>query len=263
MIASMYSIKQLADLAGVSRRTLHYYDEIGILTPPYIAENGYRYYDDDSLFKLQQILFYRELGLELVKIKKILEDPEFDTIIALQTHRQKLKEKIRRLQTLVRTVDTTLMHIIGEVDMSNNNIFEGFNEDKQKQYEEQAVDQWGENAAKSIKLWKSYSEERKAAILQEGSHIYQEIVDNMHKGPASPEIRELLVRWHQHLHNFYEPTIEVLEGLGNMYHDHPDFNASFTKIHPDLPAFLKEAIGIYTDELETKWLERELGILEE
>lgn len=259
----MYTIKQLADLAEVSRRTLHYYDEIGILKPAWVGNNGYRNYDEESLFTLQQILFYREMGLELRQIKTILDDPEFDTVRALQTHRKTLLGKIRRLGTLVQTVDTTLMHLIGEINMSENNIFEGFSEEQEEQYSKEAIDQWGDNAAQSIRLWNSYSEERKAAIMQEGSEIYQEIVTNMHTGPASPEIRDLLVRWHQHLRYFYEPTIEVLEGLGDMYHDHPDFNATFTKIHPDLPAFLKEAIGIYTDELETKWLERELGILEE
>ena len=259
----MYTVKKLADLAGVSRRTLHYYDETGLLKPASLGENGYRYYDDESLFRLQQILFYREMGLGLQQIGEFLEAPDFDTVSALQTHRQILQEKITRLQTLIQTVDTTIMHLIGEVDMSEKNLFEGFSKEKQQQYEKEAVGRWGEGAEQSIKLWNSYSDERKEAIMKEGSDIYQEIVANMDKGAGAPEIRALLVRWHEHLRYFYEPTIEVLGGLGHMYHDHPDFNATFTNIHPDLPAFLKEAIVIYVDELETKWLERELGILEE
>ncbi len=260
---STYTIKQIADLAGVSRRTLHFYDEKGLLTPSSIGSNGYRYYDEDSLLRLQQILFYREIGLELQQIKEILDFPEFDLVTALQAHRQTLRDKIERLQTLIRTIDTTIMHLIGEIDMSKKNIFEGFSDEKQKEYEKDAVDLWGDNASQSIKLWNSYNDERKAEIMQEGSEIYVEIVTNMDKGGDSPEIQALLVRWHEHIRYFYEPSIEVLEGLGKMYHDHPDFNATFTKIHPDLPAFLKNAIAIYVDELETKWLERELGILEE
>jgi hypothetical protein len=73
----------------------------------------------------------------------------------------------------------------------------------------------------------------------------------------------MLARWHQHLRYFYEPSLEVLGGLGNVYYDHPDFNATFTAIDPALPAFLKKAIAIYVDELETQWLEKELGILRE
>ena len=130
-------------------------------------------------------------------------------------------------------------------------------------YEEEAVDNWGDKAADSINLWKSYSDEKKEAIMAEGSAIYDEIAANMAKGPDSPDVRALLVRWHEHLRYFYEPSIELLGSLGDMYHDHPDFNATFTKIDPALPQFLKEAIASYVDQLETAWLERELGILEE
>ena len=147
--------------------------------------------------------------------------------------------------------------------MSKKKIFEGFNEEKQKQYEEEATKLWGESVKETTKLWNSYSEEKKQAIMAEGSAVYTDIVANMDKGPKSQEIQTILVRWHDHLRYFYEPSIETLGGLGEMYHDHPDFNATFTAIHPDLPGFLKQAIAHYVDLLETRWLERELGILEE
>jgi DNA-binding transcriptional MerR regulator len=257
----MYTVKQLADLAGVTPRTLHYYDEIGLLEPTTVGENGYRYYDDAALFRLQQVLFFREMDVDLMLIKKILDRPEFDQVSALQKHRQALQNEVDRLRGLIQTVDATILHLTGEVNMSKKNIFEGFSQEKQKQYEEEAVNQWGDSARESHRLWNSYSEEKKAAIMQEGSDIYQQIIANMHLGPVSPEIQGLLVRWHQHLRYFYEPSIEVLGGLGDMYHDHPDFNATFTAMHPDLPGFLKKAIAVYVDELETQWLEKELGIL--
>jgi DNA-binding transcriptional MerR regulator len=129
----MYTVKQLADLAEVSGRTLHYYDEIGLLKPSAVGANNYRYYDDDALFRLQQILFFREMGLELQQIKAILDDPGFDRVTALQTHRQQLQTKIERLQTLIQTVDSTIMHLMGEVNMSKKKIFQGFSTEKQKQ----------------------------------------------------------------------------------------------------------------------------------
>ena len=131
----MYTVKQLSNLAGVSVRTLHYYDEIGLLKPSSVGKNGYRYYTDEALFRLQQILFFLEMDLGLPQIKEILE--------------------------------------------------------------------------------------------------------------------------------FYEPSLEVLRGLGNAYNDHPDFNATFTAMHPDLPAFLQKAVTHYVDVLEIEALERELAILEE
>jgi DNA-binding transcriptional MerR regulator len=259
----MFTVKQLSNLAGVSVRTLHYYHEIGLLKPTRVGQNGYRYYSDEALFRLQQILFYRELDLDLQLIQQILDEPNFDPVTALQAHRQAMEEKIDRLKALIKTIDTTILHLIGEVSMNQKKIFEGFDLEKQKQYEEEAVNLWGENAAQSIKLWNSYSEEKKNQIKQESGEIYAEIVENMPRGAESPEIQALLARWHQHMRYFYEPSLEVLGGLGEMYHDHPDFNATFTAMHPDLPAFLKKAIAIYVDELETQWLEKELGILRE
>lgn len=259
----MYTVKELADMAGVSVRTLHYYDEIELLTPTRVGDNGYRYYGQEAVLRLQQILFFREMDLELAQIKKILDEPDFSLVGALQAHRHRLRQKVKRLQTLTRTVDATILHLMGDIDMSEKRMFEGFSEETQEEYEKEAVEQWGEGAAQSIRLWNSYSEERKRDIMLEGNNIYQEIAANMDKGADSPEVQALLVRWHEHLRNFYEPSIETLGGLGDMYHDHPDFNATFTRIDPDLPGFLKEAIAHYVDVLETRWLERELGVLEE
>jgi hypothetical protein len=204
------------------------------------------------------------MDLDLMKIKEIIEAREFDLVSALQSHRQTLQEKMDRLQTLIKTVDTTIMHLIGEVNMSRKKIFEGFSEEKQKQYEKEAIRQYGEDNVKaSYKLWNSYTEEQKEKIKQEGGAVYTDIVANMSHGPESPEVQAILVRWHQHLRYFYEPSLDVLRGLGNGYNEHLDFNATYTAIHPDLPAFLQKAITHYVDVLEIEWLERELAILEE
>ena len=259
----MFTVKQLSQIAGVTPRTLHYYDEIGLLKPSSVGSNGYRYYADDALFRLQQILFFREMELELGQIKEILDAPGFDLVSALQLHRRHLQEKVTRLQTLINTVDNSIMHLVGEVNMSKKKIFTGFSPEKQKQYEEEAKNLWGEGVTQSIKLWHSYSEAKKEAIMQEGSAVYTDMVAQMDKGPESQEVQAILGRWHQHLHYFFEPSLEVLRGLGNSYNDHPDFNATFTAIHPDLPPFLQKAINHYVDTLELEWLERELAILEE
>jgi DNA-binding transcriptional MerR regulator len=260
--AGVYTVKQLSDLAGVSVRTLHYYDEIGLLRPTSVGENGYRRYDDQAVLRLQQILFYREIGLELVQIREVLDNPDFDLVTALQAHRHTLQEKIDRLQTLIQTVDSTIMHLVGEVNMSKKKLFEGFSEEKQKQYEEEATQLWGDTVKESVKLWNSYSDEKKAQVMDEGKAIYLDFAAAMQKDPGDPAVQQIVARWHQHTRNFYEPSIDTLRGLGNMYNEHPDFNATFTEIHPDLPAFLQKAILVYVDVLETKWLERELGLLE-
>lgn len=256
----MYTVKQIADLAGVSVRTLHYYDEIELFRPTAVGDNGYRYYSEEALLQLQQILLYRELDLDLTQIKNIVEDDEFDLVSALQQHRHSLRRKIERLQTLVKTVDATILHLIGEVSMSNKHIFEGFSEEKQKAYAAEATKLWGESVTQSVKLWNSYSEQRKAEIMEEGGAIYSGLAANMDLGPESTEIQALLEQWHRHLRNFYEPSFETLRGLGEMYHDHDDFHTFFAALHPDLPAFFKKAIGYYVDKLERAWLEQELAL---
>ncbi|MFV9503772.1 MAG: MerR family transcriptional regulator [Oscillochloridaceae bacterium umkhey_bin13] len=136
----MYTVKQLAQLDGVSVRTLHYYDEIGLLKPASVGANGYRYYEETDLFRLQQILFFRELDLGLEQIKQIIVAPDFDLVTALQTHRHALEAKISRLQQLIVTVDRTIMHLVGEMKVRTmDKVFEGFNEEQQRQYQEEAA----------------------------------------------------------------------------------------------------------------------------
>src|SRR5215470_5707729 len=105
-----YTVKQVARMSGVSVRTLHFYDEVGLLKPAYVGANGYRFYEEPQLLTLQQILFYRELGFELKQIKQILTRPEFDKIAALKEHREVLGEKAARTQTLLATIDKTIQH---------------------------------------------------------------------------------------------------------------------------------------------------------
>jgi len=258
----LYTVKQLSDLTGVSIRTLHYYDEISLLKPSKVGANNYRYYDEEALMRLQQILFYREVGLELEQIKAILDSPDFDLLSALRTHRTVLEEKINRLQNLVSTVDSTIMHLVGEVDMSKKRLFEGFSQEKQEYYERQARLQYGPAIVNdSIKRWNSYSKAQQDAVREEGGQIYLDMVAAMQDGksPQSAEVQAILERWHEHLRYFYEPTLEILRGLGEHYKSEPDFIAFFQKLHVDLPEYLAEGITQYVDDLEYAEIERMLA----
>ena len=258
----VYTVKQLAKLAGISVRTLHYYDEIGLLRPSQLGDNGYRYYNDQAVLRLQQILFYREIDLELIQIKAILDRPDFDILTALHSHRAALEDKIGHLNHLIATVDRTIKHLGGEIEMSKKQLFKGFSPKKQEHYERIARLQYGPDIVnESAKLWKSYSEKQKNAIFVEGDHLYSDLVDalNAQMAPSSAEVQAILVRWHEHLRYFYEPKIEILRGLGDLYHDDPEFAANFQKFHPDLPKFLQEAIALYVDDLENAEIARLLA----
>jgi DNA-binding transcriptional MerR regulator/quercetin dioxygenase-like cupin family protein len=121
-----YTVKQVAALSGVSVRTLHFYDETGLLKPAYVGTNGYRFYEEPQLLTLQQILFYRELGLELKQIKQVLGRAEFERVAALQSHRQVLEEKLTRTRSLLGTIDKTIAHLKGRKKMTTEEMFVGF-----------------------------------------------------------------------------------------------------------------------------------------
>lgn len=258
---AVYTVKQISELAGVSVRTLHYYDEIGLLRPSSVGENGYRYYNDDALLQLQQILFYREIGLELSHIRDILHSSDFDVLTALSSHRAVLQNKIQRLQNLIETVDNTMTHLSGGKTMSKKSLFDGFSQEQQEQYTREARLQYGPDIVNaSVKRWNSYSKEQQTAIMEEASQIYAELAEaiDAEKSPTSPEVQAILERWHENIRWFYEPTLEILRGLGMGYSSDPGFIATFTKYHPELPAYLEAAITTYVDDLETEELRRML-----
>ena len=192
------------------------------------------------------------MDLDLLQIKKIIDDQAFDRVEALRAHRLNLQNQIKRLTTLMHTVDTTIQHLTGEVKMSQSQLFEGFSPEQEKEYEEEATRLWGESVKQSAALWKSYSEEKKKAILQEGKDVYADLVTVMPQGPQSPAVQAVVARWHQHLRYFYEPTLERLQGLGSLYVQHPEFNANLSALHPDLPVFMQQAINYYVAQLEKK-----------
>ena len=242
-----YTVKQLASLAGITRRTLHHYDAIGLLSPAITGENGYRYYDEASALQLQQILFYRQLGLSLEEIKAIVQRPGFDLLRALEEHRQALLERAAQLNDLIHTVDQTMRHLRGEISMNTKDFYAGFDEEQQARYEEEARQRWGEaSVAESARRWKSRSREQKNAILAEGSEITQTIADQMEKGFAHPDVQDWVERWHQSInHNFYDCSLEVFEALGHGYVSDERFTAFYERVRPGLAAFMEQAMVYY------------------
>lgn len=121
-----YTVKQVAQMSGVSVRTLHFYDETGLLKPDHTGQNGYRYYEEPQLLALQQILFYRELGLALRKIRPLLGRPDFQRVDALRSHREALEERLARTRRLLETIDHTIDHLEGKKPMTGEQMFAGF-----------------------------------------------------------------------------------------------------------------------------------------
>jgi DNA-binding transcriptional MerR regulator len=244
----MFTVKQLSKIAGITPRTLHYYDEIGLLKPSRVGANGYRYYGEEALLRLQQILLYRELDLPLEDIKEIMGRRDFDVPAALEKHKQELGKRILRLERLIVTVDQTLDHLKGKKAMSEKQLFEVFSEEQQAEYEKEAMQMYDPETVKaSNKRWKSYTTAEKQRIGEEGNAVYQDLILAMPKGAASPEVQACIERWRKHMQYFWVPNDEQLLGLANLYNDDPRFKANFDKVHPDLAAFMRSAVSVYVE----------------
>jgi len=249
----MYTVKQLAEIAAITPRTLHYYDEIDLLKPAQVGENGYRYYSEESLLRLQQILFYRELDLSLDEIRSLIGTPEFDVRAALDQHKDELKKRIQRLQRLILTVDRTILFMEGNLEMEKKKLFEAFTDEQQAEMEKEAMQLYDPEIVKaSARKWKGYSRAEKQRIADEGNAVYQEIVAVMPKGAGSPEAQACIERWRKHMDYFWTPNLEQLVGLADGYNDDARFRANFDRIDPGLAPFMREAVRIYVEEQKRK-----------
>ncbi len=244
----MLTVKQLSKLAGVTPRTLHHYDAIGLLKPSRIGSNGYRYYDEEALLRLQQILMYRELDMPLEEIKKLMGRRDFDVLAALQGHRAALSRQASRIHRLIDTVDKTILYLKGETAMNDKDFFHGFTPEEEEKYSEEAMQTYDPEIVKgSVKKWKSYSAAEKQKIGEEGKAGYQDMLAAMPTGAASAQAQAAVARWRRHVEYFWTPNDDQLLGLADLYNEDPRFRGNFDKLSPELAEFLREAVRIYVE----------------
>ncbi|MBL7714245.1 MAG: MerR family transcriptional regulator [Bdellovibrionales bacterium] len=249
-----YTVKKLAQWSGVSVRTLHFYDEIGLLKPARVTENGYRHYDKPELLRLQQILFYRELGFELKKIQEILSDPAFDSIQALKQHRKTLTKDLERTGKLIETIDKTLADLKKGKKMKDHELFQGFDPKKQKQYEYDLVNRYGNQVKSAITESKAktakFTKADWARVSTQWESILSDLSVQFKKGsaPDSKAVQAVVERHFRWLHRFWTPTAESYAGLGQGY-TAPEWSKAFQahdNQHPRLASFLADAIQVFS-----------------
>lgn len=247
-----YTVKAVADLAGISIRTLHHYDEIGLLRPAQVSTSGYRLYSEGDLERLQQVLFFRELGLSLHEIREIIGHPGFDRRQALLDHKQLLLERQERLQRLIQSVDRTLDALERGIQMDKTDMFDGFDPSK---YEEEVRQRRGKTRAyaESAERTKRYTADDWAAIKQESQAINQGIASLMDRSPDDPAVQEWIRRHHQQINDrYYTCPPEMYRGLGTMYVQDERFAANYERVKPGMAQFMQAAIQAYCDKLEGK-----------
>ncbi|MGI6651273.1 MAG: MerR family transcriptional regulator [Limnochordia bacterium] len=247
-----YTVKQLGDLAGVSGRTLRYYDQIDLLKPTMVNESGYRIYGPREVDRLQQILFYRELGVDLSTIKDLLDSPDFNERDALREHHQQLLEKRKQLDLLLRNVEQTLAALEGGKPMTDQAKFMGFKErlikDNEEKYGREVREKYGDEAAdaSNAKLM-GLTEEQFAEMQRLAEEIIASLVKAVGKekpeGPEGQRIAELHRQWL----SFTWPTYskEAHANLAEMYVADERFTAYYDQHREGAAQFLRDAIAAY------------------
>jgi DNA-binding transcriptional MerR regulator len=249
-----YTVQKLGQMAKVSTRTLRYYDEIGILKPARINSSGYRIYGENEVERLQQILFYRELGMNLDSIKSIINSPSFDGAKALLEHREKLLEKRKQIDCLIKNVEKTIAVSKGEVIMKDKERFEGFKkkiiEENEEKYGKEVREKYGNEAVdKSNKKLKNMSKEE----FEEVTNLEKEVMDTLLQafktGDPAGELAQRAAKLHGKWLSFYWDSYskEAHAGLATMYVEDERFKNYYDKNQPGLAEFLREAILVYTD----------------
>ena len=247
-----YTVQQLAELSGVTVRTLHHYDAIGLLSPAYYGSNNYRYYEEEQLLMLQQILVYRLLDMPLDDIKAILQRGDFDKVKALKAHKAVLNEELNRISTMIMTLEKTIKHLTRKTKMKDEEMFYGLDSPKQKRYEKYLVEK-GVCTAEEIKDSRaSVTQADMEKFQKEGDKLYKDLAEAIQRNliPASPEVQKLIKRNYEILKNFggTPPTKEYFVGLTQQYSSgHPDWNKFFNHYHPRLRDFLCDAMLIFAD----------------
>ncbi|HOJ10658.1 MAG TPA: MerR family transcriptional regulator [Clostridiales bacterium] len=248
-----YTVQKLGKIAGISTRTLRYYDEIGILKPARINSSGYRIYGQSEVDRLQQILFYRELGVSLNEIKDIVTVPSFDKHKALQEHREKLLEKRKQLDLLIANVDKTIALAEGRVKMTDTEKFEGFKQkmidDNERKYGIEAREKYGDQAFnKSIQKIKGMSEEQYEESVRLGNEVIETLHTAFKTGNPAGDLAQKAADLHRQWLSFFwdSYTKEAHAGIAQMYVDDDRFTAFYDKNQPGAAKFLRDAILIYT-----------------
>ena len=248
-----YTVQKLSQLAGVSGRTLRYYDEIGILKPARISSSGYRIYGQAEVDRLQQILLYREMGVELELIHKIISAPSFDETAALNQHLHKLLEQRQQIELLITNVEKTIQSKKGSIKMKDEEKFFGIKKDlieeNEKKYGKEIREKYGENVVKaSNEKFMNMTKEQYESFEALG----EELMDTLEKafltgepgGDLGQKAAELHRQWLSYTWSSYSK--EAHAGVARMYVEDERFTAYYDKKQPGTAKFLRDAVLIYT-----------------
>lgn len=249
-----YTVQKLAKLAGITPRALRFYDEIGLLKPARANSSGYRIYGRAEVDRLQQILFYRELGVSLERIKVLMLSPDFDELEALKEHHAQLLEKRRQLDRLIANVEKTIAMKEGKLVMTDQEKFEGFKQrmlaENERKFGKEIREKYGEETvAKANQMLRNMTPKQHEEASRLGEELFRTLAEAMKTGdPASAPAQKAADLHRQWLTYFWpEYSKEAHAGVVRMYVEDERFTAYYDQHQPGTARFLRDAVLIYTD----------------
>ena len=247
MSTKTYAVSEVGKIAGVTVRTLHHYDEIGLLVPSQRSGSGYRHYTDADLQRLQQILVFKELGFTLDAIATLLEESDAERKAALQSQRERMLGELTKTEAVLRAIDNAITALEGGKSMDTSEMFDGFDEFQNKEYAEEAKQRWGDTDAykESMRRTKQYKKEDWQRMKAESEAITLGVAELMNAGrkPTDKEVTALAEQHRLHIDRWFYPcTHKMHVALGEMYIADPRFTETYEKISPGLAQFLSTAI---------------------
>jgi DNA-binding transcriptional MerR regulator len=242
-----YPVGRVADLSGVTIRTLHHYDEVGLLSPGERSEAGYRLYGAADLERLQRILFYKELGFALKEIQAIMDDPGTDHVGHLGRQRGLLVERIERLSAMVDAIDHEMEARKMNINLTPEERFEIFGDFRPEDHAKEAERRWGETEAykESNRRVSRYTREDWRSLKTEAEEIEARLAATFEAGlaPESEEAMAAAEAHRQHISRwFYDCTYEIQRGLAEMYVSDERFRSHYDKRIPGLAVFVRDAV---------------------
>ena len=246
-----YSVKQLAQMAGISVRTLHHYDEIGLLEPAHRTRAGYRKYGGEELSRLQQILFYRELDFPLKEIAEILDSPEFDAVEALRRHKAALLSRRKRLTQLISTIDKTIAKETEGAPMSHEELYKGIPKEKAQAWRKEAKDKWGSAVDRSEEYLKSLGKQEFDELKAGFAQCWQTLVDMSDGDPESAEVQAEVEKHYHYIRRFWgtagspDDQAQQYVGLGELYKADSRYTTIEGKAYPKFGEFMSRAMRYF------------------
>ncbi|WP_310587847.1 MerR family transcriptional regulator [Emticicia agri] len=250
-----YSVQKMAKIAGVSIRTLHLYDQIGLLKPSIRTEARYRMYGEKELLRLQQILFYKELDFPLKEIQGILDNPAFDLVEALLSHKVSLQARKDRISTLLETIDKTVNHLkTGTIMLKPEELYAGMAKETAEAYRAEASEKYGKEVVeRSEKALGSMSKEQFEVLKSDLKENASALAALKNEDPANESVQKLIARHYEIIRIFWgtfgsaDKQADAYKGLGQLYVNDERFTMVDGTPQPEYALFLSKAMAHFAD----------------